>query len=234
MNYSLEKIRTVEACGALLTLAYKKRESLERRRRKVGETIDKFYERYNYLGEELASVQLLLETFTTAYDRLPEGKYKTNMNVEIKRLEFRKARLDRMSVRYNLYSLLRKQIDFNLLDRKVTTIEAWIAAIQDKRTALNIAARCASHAEQKPLKIRYLNSTKFRLKTRPPLQQVSFHSPWWHNRDSHLPLPTSIFIRWLDNPGVDYNGAFSVIDDSTCHTLFKNVLAECYTYRLNN
>lgn len=38
MQYSLEKITTPEACDVLLTLAHKKKETLERKRRNLGPT----------------------------------------------------------------------------------------------------------------------------------------------------------------------------------------------------
>lgn len=141
MNYSLEKISTAEACDALLATAQKEKESLERRRRNLGESIDNFDERTGDVGDELVSVQSLLQTFTTAYTALPEGsKDKVNMNLEIKRLEARKAQLDKTVIAYNVYSLLGKQVDYNLLDSQMPIIDAYIAAVQNKRTEFGTGA----------------------------------------------------------------------------------------------
>ncbi|MBT1701051.1 hypothetical protein KK083_29430 [Fulvivirgaceae bacterium PWU4] len=140
MNYSLERISTVEACDTLLAMAQKEKENLERRRRNLGESIGNFDVRTGDVGNELVSVQALLQTFTTAYDSLPEGKDKLNMNLEIKQLEARKAQLDKSVVSYNVSSLLEKQVSYNLLDSQVPVIDAYMAAIQNKRTELGAEA----------------------------------------------------------------------------------------------
>jgi len=146
MNYSLEKITTVAACDALLEVANKDKESLERRRRNLDESIDTFDERTHDYGTELQSVVTLLDTYSSAYDALPEGKNKMTIFLEIKRLEARKAQLDKSVVGYNVSSLIGKQVDYNLLDNQVPVINAYIAAIQARRTALGGTLR-VSEAE---------------------------------------------------------------------------------------
>lgn len=136
MNYSLEKITTLEACDALLELANKDKETLERRRRNLDESIDTFDERTHDYGTELQSVETLLDTYSGAYDALPEGKNKMTIFLEIKRLEARKAQLDKSVIGYNASSLIGKQVDYNLLDNQVPVINAYITAIQARRTAL--------------------------------------------------------------------------------------------------
>ena len=140
MNYSLEKISTVEACDALLAIAQTEKENLERRRRNLGESISNFDARTGTVGDDMASVQALLQTFITAYNALPEGRDKVDMNIEIKRLEARKAQLDKSVVSYNVQSLLERQVSYNLLDNQVPVIDAYIAAIQNKRTEIGAGA----------------------------------------------------------------------------------------------
>jgi len=136
MNYSLDKVTTVEACDALLEVAQEDKESLERRRRNLDEAIDNFDERTTDIGTEHTAVIALLASYTTLYGSLPEGKDKVEINLEIKRLEARKAQLDKMVIGYSVYALLGKQVDFNLLDAQVNITDAYIAAVQAKRTAL--------------------------------------------------------------------------------------------------
>jgi hypothetical protein len=136
MNYSLERISTVTACDALLILAQKDKESLERRKRNMGETIGNFGARTSEIADEVISVQLLLQTYTTVYVSLPEGKEKADMFLEIKRLETRKAQLDKSVISYNSHSLLGKQVDYNLVDSQVTIVDAYIAAVQNRKIAL--------------------------------------------------------------------------------------------------
>jgi light-regulated signal transduction histidine kinase (bacteriophytochrome) len=136
MNYSLEKVTTVAACDTLLELALEDKESLERRRRNLDEAIDNFDERTTDISTEHTAVLALLGSYTTLYGSLPEGKDKVEINLEIKRLEARKAQLDKMVIGYSVYALLGKQVDYNLLDVQVTIVDAYITAVQAKRTAL--------------------------------------------------------------------------------------------------
>jgi hypothetical protein len=91
MNYSLEMLTTVAECDALLHLAGEDKETLERRRRNLDESIGNFGERTHDYSTEMQSVVTLLETYTLAYDALPEGKNKMTIYLEMKRLEARKA-----------------------------------------------------------------------------------------------------------------------------------------------
>jgi hypothetical protein len=142
MNYSLEKINTVAACDALLALAQKEKHKLEHERLNMGESIVNFTERVDYIGNELASVHLLLETFTPMYHTLPEGNDKVCMNVEVTRLELRKAQLYKMAVTCNVPALLAKQVGYNKLDSKVSAIDNYIVAVEYKRAALvNVASQ---------------------------------------------------------------------------------------------
>ena len=136
MNYSLEKLTTVAECDALLELAVKDKESTERRRRNLSESIGTFGERTGDYSSELESVETLLETYAAAHDALPEGKNKMTIFLQIKRLEARKAQLDKIVTGYNASSLIGKQTDFNLLDSQVPALDALITAIQARRVAL--------------------------------------------------------------------------------------------------
>ena len=136
MNYSLEMITTIAECDALLLVAGEDKESLERRRRNLDETIGNFGDRTHNYGTELQATQTLLTTYNAAYDALPEGKNKATIYLEMKRLEARKAQLEKSVTSYNASSLINKQADFNLLDSQVPVVTAFIAAIQTRRAAL--------------------------------------------------------------------------------------------------
>ena len=138
MNYALQKISTVGACDALLESAHKQRKNLERRRRNLGEAIVSFQERLDKMNTERVTVQVLLQSFTPAYALLPEGKDKANLNVAIKRLEVRKALLDKRSLVCNAYTLLKKQLVYNLLHSQVSAMDSYIAAVNERRMDLNL------------------------------------------------------------------------------------------------
>jgi hypothetical protein len=136
MNYSLEMITTIAAIDALLMQAGEDKENLERRRRNLDESIGNFGERTHDYTTELEAVNTLLGTYSAAYDALPEGKNKLTIYLEMKRLEARKASLDKSVTNYNTSSLVGKQVDYNLLDNQVPVITAYITALQARRAAL--------------------------------------------------------------------------------------------------
>ena len=144
MNYVLERISTVSACDALLAGAQKKRQTLERRRRNLGESLDTFRKRLDQLSQESTEVQITLMPFTVAYHNLPEGKDKVDMNVKVKRLELQQAVLEKRARTHNVAALLTKELQCNSLDSQVSALEDYIAAIEQRRAALDTAVLYAS------------------------------------------------------------------------------------------
>jgi hypothetical protein len=140
MNYSIEKINTLAGCDLLVASAQKKKLMLERKRRNLGESIEAFSKRLDQLIRDLAEVQIVLTAYTNAYHALPEGcKYKASMNVEVKRLELRKARLEKRAFTCNVQALLSKQLRYNKLDAQVSAIESYITLVENKKTVLGQA-----------------------------------------------------------------------------------------------
>ena len=136
MNYSLEMITTVAACDALLAQAEEDKENLERRRRNLNESIGNFGERTQDYSTEMQAVVTLLETYAVAYDALPEGKNKMTIYLEMKRLEAKKAQLDKSVTSYNASTLIGKQVDYNLMDNQVPALNTYINALENRRAAL--------------------------------------------------------------------------------------------------
>lgn len=146
MNYALEKIGTVAACDTLLATALKKKQNLERKRRNLGEAIDRFRNRMEQIAKDMAEVLAMLGPFTRAYHALPEGKHKATINVKVKRLELRQAVLDKKAFTCNVQTLLAKQVKFNMLSAKIDAIDAYVAALQNKKTALETARQIVTTA----------------------------------------------------------------------------------------
>lgn len=142
MKYTLEKITTVEACETLLAEASQKKQILVRKRRNLGESIDTFTRRLDRIGQDTTLVQALLVIYTTAYNALPEGsKYRLDINIRIKRLEVRQARLALRSFTCNERALLAKQVKYNMLDAQVRAIDAYIKDLENVMTALENTAQ---------------------------------------------------------------------------------------------
>lgn len=136
MKYSVEKISTVEACDILLANAHRKKEALERRRRRLGDSLDAFRGRIDRMDKESAEVSISIEVFTTAYGALPEGKQKMRMLLEIKRLELRQTKLELKALTCNVALLLVKEMRYNCLDSQVSALGEYIVAVENMRIAL--------------------------------------------------------------------------------------------------
>jgi len=181
----------VQACDILLTRAQRKKQSLVRRRRNLGESIDKFRKRMGQIGHESVVVQLSLEAFTTAYEMLPEGKDNADMKVKIKRLELRQALLEKKAYTCNVASLLVKELKYNQLDSQVSAMEDYIAAVEHLKTILAGVARHGRQAaaalrlpvsrQMTPLEEERFQTDVFALpirrSKRPEESESSFHIP---------------------------------------------------------
>jgi hypothetical protein len=148
MQYELEKINALQACDDLLTRARKKKLTLERLKRNLGESIDTFRKRIDYISKESARVQTSIAALMTAYQLLPEGQEKATLHIMIKRLEVRQALLEKRAYTCNVATLLVKELRYNRLDSQVPVIERFIAAVEQRRTALSeVAVQVASPAQ---------------------------------------------------------------------------------------
>jgi len=137
MQYSLEKISTVAQCDALLASAQKKKQTMERRTRNLGESIDRFRNRLDQIAQEMVLVQAMLLIFMKGYNALPErSKYKLSMNVKIKRLELRQARLALKAFACNERALLVKQVKYNRLRAQLAAMNGYIVAVQNRKAEL--------------------------------------------------------------------------------------------------
>ena len=135
MQYSFDKISTVQAHDALLVQAQKKKRTLERKRRKLGEAISDFSQRIDCINKDMAEVRASLAALTPAYHAMPEGKEKATLNVMIKRLALRMAKLEKQAYSCNVAALLVKEMKYNVLDSQVSAMEDYIDTLERVRTA---------------------------------------------------------------------------------------------------
>ena len=137
MKYSLDKISTARECNDLLMQAQRKRQTLDRKRRNLGESIGDFRKRLNRIEKELADVRSSLAALTPAYHAMPEGKDKATINIMIKRLELRQARLEKQAYTCNVASLLVKELRYNALDSQVSAMDDYVDILERTKTALS-------------------------------------------------------------------------------------------------
>jgi len=136
MKYSADKISTVQACDDLLTRAQRKKQTLARKRRNLGESIDTFRKRMDRIEGESAAVRSSLQALTTAYHAMPEGKDRATIWIMIKRLEVRQARLEKQAYTCNAVYLLIKEMKYNALYSQVAAMENYIDTLEVTRAAL--------------------------------------------------------------------------------------------------
>jgi hypothetical protein len=136
MQYSLDKISTVQACDDLLMRAQEKKQTLERRRRNQGESVAAVRKRMDRIEKELANVYASLDALTIAYQAMPEGKDRMIIHIRIKRLELRQAVLEMQASTCNVANLLVRELKYNRLDSQVLAMEDYIAAVERLKTAL--------------------------------------------------------------------------------------------------
>lgn len=140
MKYALEKINTIAGCDALLIAAQKKRQTLERRRRNLGESINEFRGRLNQIASETLDVQQSLTAFTAAWQSMSQGRHKARMNVMVKRLALHQARLEMKLLSCNPCTLLLREAKYNRLQAQVEVLDHYIVEVQRQRAELGRAA----------------------------------------------------------------------------------------------
>lgn len=136
MQYALDKISTVSAGEALLAPARKKKQALENKALNLAESINAFRAHMDDIAQEEAIVQTLLKAYTQAYNALPDGKDKVNLNVKIKRTELRQARADKRTFTYSIEKLLAKQLRYNMLRARIAIIDTYLTELQNHIEAL--------------------------------------------------------------------------------------------------
>jgi hypothetical protein len=119
----------------------KKKQIFERRRRRLGESIDIFRAHVNRIIEESLVVQLSLKVFTAAYPALPEDRHKAVINLKIKRLEVRQARAEKKAYTYNAAALVAKELKYNELDSQVAVLARYIITLKQRKIALSKTAQ---------------------------------------------------------------------------------------------
>lgn len=136
MDYSLEKISTLAECDAMLDIVRKEKELAERKKLDQSDDLRGFEVKTTEINNELESVTKILENFIVFLPNLPEGKEKKKMELEISRYSMRKTVLLNQNLSYNIYALLEKQLDYNLMEPDVAVIDAFILQLEAKRATL--------------------------------------------------------------------------------------------------
>jgi len=139
MLYTLGKIRTKQDCDVLLARALKKKRMLERSRRRLGESIDTFRQRLDYISQESGRLQTSMAALTTAHQAMPEGKEKMTIYIMIKRMEVRLAVLEKRAYTCNVAALLVKELRCHALDSQVAAMEQYIAVLEQRSAEVNPA-----------------------------------------------------------------------------------------------
>ena len=132
----------------------KKKAVIERRRRNLGASIHTFQKRMDRLDQALTEARAVLAAYTMAYQAMPEGKYKVRMHVDIKRLEYRLARLEKLALTCNTHHLLAKQLLYNRLDAQIAAIDSYLDLVETKKKTVDQAFLRVTYTPHRPQFIR--------------------------------------------------------------------------------
>lgn len=136
MEYLVSKITSVKTCDDLLNEAREEKILLEREIRDTYESQERMDKNMTKLDAELKTASVQHQIFLTSYENLAPSDAKTTLRVDLERWETRKAQLERNALTYNAGALLRLQVRGYRLELGLPALEAYIAALTDRKTAL--------------------------------------------------------------------------------------------------
>ena len=136
MSYSVEMLATVEQCDTLLELAQAQKDDLEFSKSSESRDLSNYQDRTVKVEADLMAVSAELEALQTMVDTLPEGDLKQDTQSRIKRLEYRKWLLEMRSETYGVTSLLERELDLAIIDRKIEEVDTLIQAVTDRKATL--------------------------------------------------------------------------------------------------
>ena len=136
MNYSIDQLKTVEECDALLEILAKDKEVAESKL-----TIQKIsIERHEVTSEEsfseLETVAPMQQALQTMLANLPDGALKDRYLKDLDRLAVRKRILSERVEQYSKEDLLLKQLEYKRMENDLPLYDTLVQQIQDKKATL--------------------------------------------------------------------------------------------------
>ena len=136
MNYSVQNLTQVSDCNALLTWAAREKSDLNFKKLSDERLTVRFAETSQELDAILQGVLAELAATETIIAVLPEGPSKDEAINKKTRLEYKKFLLENRKESYGTLALLEKEMDLARVEQEIEEVNAFIAAVEEKRAAL--------------------------------------------------------------------------------------------------
>ena len=136
MNYSVQNLTQVTDCDVLLTWAQKEKADLNFKKLSEERLTTKYSETAIEVDAVLQGVIAELTAVDTIIAVLPEGPTKDDTINKKTRLEYKKFLLETRKESYGTVALLEKEMELARVIQEIEEVDAFIAAINAKRTAL--------------------------------------------------------------------------------------------------
>ena len=136
MNYSVQNLTQVTDCDVLLTWAQKEKADLNFKKLSEERLTTKYSETAIEVDAVLQGVIAELSAVDTIIAVLPEGPTKDDTINKKTRLEYKKFLLETRKESYGTVALLEKEMELARVIQEIEEVDAFIAAINAKRTAL--------------------------------------------------------------------------------------------------
>lgn len=136
MNYSVQNLTQVSDCNALLTWAAREKSDLNFKKLSDERLTVRFAETSQELDAILQGVLAELAATETIIAVLPEGPSKDEAINKKTRLEYKKFLLENRKESYGTVALLEKEMDLARVEQEIEEVDAFIAAVEEKKAAL--------------------------------------------------------------------------------------------------
>ena len=136
MNYSVQNLTQVSDCNALLTWAAREKSDLNFKKLSDERLTVRFAETSQELEAILQGVLAELAATETIIAVLPEGPSRDEAINKKTRLEYKKFLLENRKESYGTVALLEKEMDLARVEQEIEEVDAFIAAVEEKKAAL--------------------------------------------------------------------------------------------------
>lgn len=136
MEYSISQLSTVEECEAVLTQAQKQKEDLEFSKTSKDRNRTRYAEQSVRTDADLQAINGEISVVELIIAGLQIGEVKDEMDVKLKRLEYRKFLLEERNENYGLVALLDRELDVALVEAELTALDDFIAQVEAHKATL--------------------------------------------------------------------------------------------------
>jgi hypothetical protein len=136
MTYSVNQLATVAECDAVLSIAAKEKADLQFKQTGIQRQQSNYAESSIEIATELTSLTAELNAYNSIIGSLPDGPAKEEAIVKQKKLEYRQFLLMERQDDYGSVALLEKEMELGQLEKQLTEIDVFVAAVEARKAAI--------------------------------------------------------------------------------------------------